>query len=1011
MQERHYFSTMSNNEKIKIPLISKPNSLTSSKSTAVTALQAASYSGDLGRVSEIINRSPDLIHECDDDGRTALHVAAYQSAINVCTKLLCTVLETDVVVPFKRTLRDLRQRTTDLEKSLVSEEDHRLCEQWLSEEKERQCLDFQLQCSTVAAQILSRSDINGCTPLHYAATTRDDTLIDLLNYSEEFSKEKLLSGTLRALIGKQGSGPGHGVKEDSLLREERERREDRMKKRTTRLTKQIWKNIVNNVDERKNTILHFAACSGSTSAVRELVRWGANHAFVNDNGQTPLDVAEEKTCRNALLRLPQAVDEACDRRERNGSDNNSENTDTNTNTVLDGAIKSLLDHGEHVNATTSIQGETALHRACSRGATKVVIELLDSNGADPHATDANGWTGLHWCGYYASPEHGKIARELLDRDVDVDARTLRNRTPLMLATLQNHVCEPNEAKKYIKGNQGNRGSRGSRGSHGGAMDENTRTHKRMPEYKRIRTKNASMGVVDVIELLARRGADLEAVDVNGKTALHFAAKKGDPRIVYSLLLLGCNVYSTTQHRTNALHIAVESARRSVVRLLVRYDAEKRMLKQGRDASNKIPADAAPDQKTRNSLISLWEACEDGKLELTRRLLLDNPSTSPTNPMEPWAPVGISDTTISRKLSCLHLVARGAGKCCKNNKLMFEKLKKKDRGASSFKLQQKLDLKMNAYRQITALLLRRGCTSEARDVNDMTPLMVCAMEGASSLIAVLVTGSATGKGKGTGRRSDEEEERVERLLGAEDKSGNTAMHYAMAFRQIACANALEALGADILQENKREETATAVAGIGIQLASHLRRKKKNESSKLNNNSSSNWRSSVTDDPPEGKRDEEETTRETARRPAPPPSSNTSSTRNVKEDSYEDDDYNEEDRDEASEILRASARDVSGSGTSSSTGGVTAARPPPRRTTVKTADRERATNMLKASASSLNDTDGSSGQSSSSSNRPIAKPPSRSATMTSGSRSARPPSRPTGRSRTATSSLKAAAASLD
>ena len=51
-----------------------------------------------------------------------------------------------------------------------------------------------------------------------------------------------------------------------------------------------------------------------------------------------------------------------------------------------------------------------------------------------------------------------------------------------------------------------------------------------------RTKNASMGVVDVIELLARRGADLEAVDVNGKTALHFAAKKGDPRIVYSLFL-------------------------------------------------------------------------------------------------------------------------------------------------------------------------------------------------------------------------------------------------------------------------------------------------------------------------------------------------------------------------------------------------------------------------------------------------------------------------------------------
>ena len=37
-----------------------------------------------------------------------------------------------------------------------------------------------------------------------------------------------------------------------------------------------------------------------------------------------------------------------------------------------------------------------------------------------------------------------------------------------------------------------------------------------------------------------------------------------------------------------------------------------------------------------------------------------------------------------------------------------------------------------------------------------------------------------------------------------------MHYAMAFRQIAAANALEVLGADVLQENRRGETTTAVA---------------------------------------------------------------------------------------------------------------------------------------------------------------------------------------------------------
>ena len=759
-------------EKIKLPRVS-PDDLMSTHSTALTSLASASYHGDVGRVSQLLKRDSSLAHEIDDKGRTALHFAAYQSAVSVATTLLCTVLESDVVAPFKRTIRDLRQRTLDFEKSLVSEEDHRLCEQWLSEEKERQCLDFQIQCITTAAQILSRSDQSGCTPLHYAATTRDDTLTELLRYPEDFAREQLSSGALRALIGKKGGGPGHGVKEDSALREERERREDRLQRRTARLTRDIWKPLVNNIDSRKNTVLHFAACSGSTSAVRTLVRWGADHTLSNDVGQTPLDVAEDKTCRAALLRLPQAVDEACDRRLKSVTATGSDVT-----TGMDGAIKSLLDHGEHVDATSSIQGETALHRACSRGARSLVVGLLDGNGADPHTTDANGWTGLHWCGYYSTKEHGTIARDLLNRDVDVDARTLRGRTPLHLAVLQDHVSDKTgtEKKQQRHRTEGRKGRRGQ-------VDENTRTHKRMPEYKQLRTRESSMNVVSMIELLARRGADLEALDVSGRTALHFAAKKGDPRVLYSLLLLGANVYTTTRNRSNALHIAVESSRKMCIRLLVRYDAEKRQLKQGRDSSNRIPADAAPDQRTRDSLVSLWEACEDGKLELTRRLLLDNPSTSPTNPMEPWLPVGLMDITTPRRLSCLHLVARGAGRLCKNTKAMLDKAKRKDRGTKvNGSMQKTLDLKMNGYRQIVALLLRRGCKISVKDLNGMTPLMVAAMEGASSLIAVLVTGSATGKGNVN--KTDDEMGRIDRLLSEEDKSGNTAMHYAMAFRQVS-----------------------------------------------------------------------------------------------------------------------------------------------------------------------------------------------------------------------------------
>ena len=336
----------------------------------MASLATAAYHGDTGRVAQLLQRDPDLVHQVDEEGRTALHFASYQSAVHVATHLLSSVLLSDVVIPFQRTLQDLRARTVDLEKSLVSEEDHRLCEQWLTEEKERQCLEFQIQCTTVAVNLLSRVDAKGCTPLHYAATTRDDTLGDLLRYPEEFVKQQLGSGALRALV-KSGAtgGPGHGVKEDITLREERERREDRMQRKTSRTTRKIWKRCIHIKDNQLNTVLHFAACSGSTSAVRCLVRAGANHTMCNDGQQSALDVCEDRTCRAALMRLPQAVDEACDRgmKEKGGS-GGSGGKGGGTKTSLDGAIKSLLDHGEHVNGTSSIQGTTALHRACSRGA-------------------------------------------------------------------------------------------------------------------------------------------------------------------------------------------------------------------------------------------------------------------------------------------------------------------------------------------------------------------------------------------------------------------------------------------------------------------------------------------------------------------------------------------------------------------------------------------------------------------------------------------------------------------
>ena len=693
--------------------------------------------------------------------------------------MISAVLQRDVLRPFKRRLGELRERTAELERSLVSEADHRLCHQWLVEERARLCLDFEVQCTATAANMLSRADRDGCTPLHYAATTRDDTLGDLLRFPREFAARALSRvnglgggpppGAKKGFIPagvlehpKRGGGHGHAAGGGGAGARDQQRRDDAVRMTAKRKARKLLRRIVNAADRHRNTVLHFAAAAGSTSAAREVVRLGGRHMAVNSSGQTAIDVCEDRTCRAALMRLPQAVDEACD------MDNTLSSATTDPETAAaattkggargSSSINSLLEHGESVNTVASVQGTTALHRACSRGTMSVTRSLVDA-GADVSATDSNGWSPLHCCAYYSTGDHGKIARMLLDADVDVEARTLRQRTPLHLAVIQDHVAD------------GAASGAADAATSEVDVDENTRTHRRMPERKARRSRQVSVGVCDMIELLARRGADLEARDLSGRTALHFACRKGDPRVVHSLLVLGANAYATTRNKMTCLHIAVEHARRPVVRLLVRYDAESRRLKTMRDSANRIAADTAPDQRTRDSLVSMWEACEDGKLATVRKLLLDNESRNggrETNPMEPWVPVGLADTTMPNRLSCLHLVARGAGKCYANAKQQFSSAKRRDRGARSDALQRKLDQKLNEFRQIAKLLMRRGCKAGAADRHGMTPIMVAARTGAVGLISALASKDGSGAGgRGGGGEGVASEDMLD-LLEKEDK---------------------------------------------------------------------------------------------------------------------------------------------------------------------------------------------------------------------------------------------------
>jgi len=69
---------------------------------------------------------------------------------------------------------------------------------------------------------------------------------------------------------------------------------------------------------------------------------------------------------------------------------------------------------------------TALHHAAGHGMVALARVLLDRS-ADPNARDSTGATPLHWA---AAMGHASLAKLLIEKGAEVDARTARQETPL-----------------------------------------------------------------------------------------------------------------------------------------------------------------------------------------------------------------------------------------------------------------------------------------------------------------------------------------------------------------------------------------------------------------------------------------------------------------------------------------------------------------------------------------------------------------------------------------------------
>lgn len=215
-------------------------------------------------------------------------------------------------------------------------------------------------------------------------------------------------------------------------------------------------------------------------------------------------------------------------------------------------VKDLSNKGNSINAKSSLkdqyEGFTPLHMALNNGHKDVALYLING-GADLNVTDKLGRTPLHLAAYNGMPQ---VAKTLISRRVSVNAATIDGSTPLHSAAIgikNNKILIKQLLSKGADINSG-------RGSTSGT-----------PLIQAARYGNA-----EIAEMLIKHGADVNATDASGNTALHIAALFG--RLKYANVILKNNPDVNAKNSSNntPLHIAAINGWRMLAEELVYHGA-------------------------------------------------------------------------------------------------------------------------------------------------------------------------------------------------------------------------------------------------------------------------------------------------------------------------------------------------------------------------------------------------------------------------------------------------------
>lgn len=346
------------------------------------------------------------------------------------------------------------------------------------------------------------------------------------------------------------------------------------------------------VDERDRTPLHLAAASGQNAVLQALLSRGCNPNTRDSSGRTPLFAALEYGA-DALPMVRALVAHGAD----------TEAVDVNGETPLglalehpelerwldwndwqrprrplraddliqvakqgvDTAVRRLLELGFPVDARDA-QGATALLHACGAGHRDVAITLMNA-GADMAASAQNGMTPLAAA---VAARREVLVALLLEHGVAVDQRLPGDATSLMIAAVQGY---PEIAEQLLEA-----------GADPNAVD--ARGHSALHAASQFGfEQNDSLRARRLFDALLKRKADLNLADGEGKTPLLLLLgahlRPGSPcdathigALLPVLLDAGAQIEHADQRGVTALHACAMHALLPPARVLLTRGADR-----------------------------------------------------------------------------------------------------------------------------------------------------------------------------------------------------------------------------------------------------------------------------------------------------------------------------------------------------------------------------------------------------------------------------------------------------